>query len=50
MKTREFIATVFIVAIIGITLWLWASPSGIQQAPDVTFSILDGRKIKILCW
>jgi len=37
----------FIVAVLGMTLWLWTSPSGLKQAPDVTFNILDGRKIQL---
>lgn len=47
MKKRELITTVFVLAIIGTTLWLWASPAGLKQAPEVTFTILDGRKIQM---
>ncbi len=46
MRKTERITTVFIVAIIGVTLWLWVSPAGIKQAPNVTFNLLDGRKIQ----
>ena len=47
MKPKEIIAVVFVAAIAGISLWLWLSPSGLERAPEVTFSILDGRKIKM---
>lgn len=47
MKVREIIAVVLVVAVAGITLWLWVSPSGLKRAPDVTFSTLDGRKINM---
>ena len=45
MKIKEALAIIFILAIAGASLWLWTSPSGIKNAPEVTFSTLKGEKI-----
>ena len=31
----------------ALALWLWISPAGLEQAPEATFSIIDGRKIQL---
>lgn len=45
MKIKETLAVIFILAIAGMSLWLWTSPSGLKWAPEVTFSTLKGEKI-----
>ncbi len=47
MKIKETVSVIFILAVVGITLWLWTSPSGLKWAPDVTFSTLKGEKISM---
>ena len=47
MKVTETVAIMFILAVIGITSWLWTSPSGLKWAPDVTFATLKGEKINM---
>ena len=45
MKIKETIAVIFILAVAGMSLWLWNSPSGLKWAPEVTFTTLEGEKI-----
>ena len=45
MRIKETIAVIFILAVAGMSLWLWNSPSGLKWAPDVTFTTLEGEKI-----
>ena len=47
MKIKETIAAIFIVAVAGLSFWLWTSPSGLKWAPDVTFTTLKGEKLNI---
>ena len=45
MRIRESIAVIFILAVAGLSFWLWTSPSGLKWAPDVTFTTLEGEKL-----
>ena len=45
MKIRETIAVIFILAVAGLSFWLWLSPSGLKFAPDVAFTTLEGEKL-----
>lgn len=47
MKIKETIAAIFILAVAGLSFWLWTSPSGLKWAPDVTFTTLKGEKLNI---
>ena len=47
MKIKETVAAIFILAIAGLSFWLWTSPSGLKWAPDVTFTTLEGEKLNM---
>ena len=47
MRIKETIAATFILAVAGMSLWLWTSPSGLKWAPDVTFTTLEGEKLNM---
>ena len=47
MKIKETIATIFILAVAGLSFWLWTSPTGLKWAPDVTFTTLEGEKLNM---
>lgn len=47
MSKRTLIATPFLMLIAAFVLWLWVSPSGLSQAPDIKFSMADGRSIDL---
>lgn len=47
MIKKETLTVIFTLVVIGITGWLWLSPSGLNSAPDVTFKIIDGRRISL---
>ena len=47
MKIKETISAIFILAVAGLSFWLWMSPSGLKWAPDVTFTTLEGEKLNM---
>jgi len=47
MKKRSLIAIPLVVGFIVSIAWLWLSPSGISQAPDIKFTITDGSIIDL---
>ena len=47
MKLKDIFVLIFVLAVAGISLWLSSSPFGLKQAPEVTFSTLDGEKINM---
>ena len=47
MKTRDTFIAAFIVLLIGALAWLWFSPSGLQQAPDLSFKNVEGKTIDL---
>jgi len=47
MNKRSFIAIPLAVVFIASVAWLWLSPSGISQAPDIRLTITDGSIIDL---
>lgn len=47
MKIKDTVIAVFAVALIGGLAWLWLAPAGLQLAPEVAFTTIDGRKLSI---
>ena len=47
MKIKESVAVIFILAVAGLSSWLWLSPSGLKWAPDVTFTTLKGEQLDL---
>lgn len=47
MKLRDKAITVFALILIAALGWVWFAPAGLQKAPDVRFSTLDGRSINL---
>ncbi len=47
MKKRSLIAIPLVVGFIASVAWLWLSPSGISQAPDIKLTITDGSIIDL---
>ncbi len=47
MKLRDKTITVFALILIAALGWVWFAPAGLQKAPDVRFSTLDGRSINL---
>lgn len=46
LKPRELIIGIVAIAIIGLAAWIWMAPSG-NSAPDVHFTLLDGKKLDL---
>jgi len=47
MKTKDILIIIFAVLILGSIAYLWSAPSGVQQAPDITLQLIDGKKLKL---
>lgn len=47
MKIKDLLPALAVLALIGIALALWLAPSGLQQAPQVSFTTLDGRQLSL---
>jgi len=47
MNKRSLIAIPFAVGLMASIAWLWLSPSGISQAPDIKLTITDGSIIDL---
>jgi peroxiredoxin len=47
MKTKDFATLGFIVLLTGVILWLWMSPSGQMNAPEVSFTDLKGSQFNM---
>ncbi|MEO5574348.1 MAG: TlpA disulfide reductase family protein [Gammaproteobacteria bacterium] len=47
MRLRDTCITLFALTLIAALAWVWFAPAGLQKAPDVQFSTLDGRTIKL---
>ncbi len=45
MKFKEIAIGLFALALIGAVGFLWFSPSGLQAAPQVTYTTLDGSQL-----
>lgn len=47
MKLKEIIIAASIIAVTGILLFVWLSPEGARQAPDIRFTSMDKKEISI---
>lgn len=47
MRKQEFIIATIVVVIFSVIAFLWLGPSGLQKAPDITLTTLDGKKIEL---
>ena len=47
MKTKDILTILFAVVILGSIAYLWVSPSGAQQAPDISLQLIDGKKLSL---
>lgn len=47
MRKQEFIIALVVLIIFIAISFLWLGPSGLQKAPDITFTTLDGEKIEL---
>jgi peroxiredoxin len=47
MKLKETVIAVFALALLGGLGLLWLAPAGLQQAPDITLTTLQGRKLSM---
>ena len=46
-KATDYLLFGFTVLLLGGLLWVWFSPSGLTNAPDISFPTLDGREISL---
>jgi thiol-disulfide isomerase/thioredoxin len=47
MRIKNTVIAIFAVALIGGLAWLWLAPAGLQRAPEISFTTIDGRKLSI---
>jgi len=47
MKLKEITTAIFVLLLVGGAAFLWFSPSGMQQAPAVTVTTLDGKSLPL---
>jgi len=47
MKTKDKLISLFAIGTLGLLVYLWFGPSGVQSAPDINFKTLDGRTISL---
>ena len=47
MRKQEFIIATFVVVLFSAIAFLWFGPSGLQPAPDIEFTTMDGKKIDL---
>ena len=47
MRKQEFIIATFVVVLFSAIAFLWFGPSGLQPAPDIEFTTVDGKKIDL---
>lgn len=47
MKTKNILIALFTILVLGSITYLWFTPSGAQQAPEVTLQLIDGKKLKL---
>ena len=47
MKTKDILITLFAILILSSIAYLWVTPSGAQQAPNITLQLTDGKKLKL---
>ena len=47
MRKQEFIIATFVVILFSAIAFLWLGPSGLQQAPDISFTTIDGKQVDL---
>ena len=47
MRKQEFIIAIFVVVLFSAIAFLWFGPSGLQPAPDIEFTTMNGKKIDL---
>lgn len=47
MKTKDILIIIFAILILGSIAYLWSAPSGMQQVPDITLQLIDGKKLEL---
>ncbi len=47
MKAKDIAIAGFAVALIGLLSYLWLSPGGLKQAPELTFTSIEGETIPL---
>lgn len=47
MKTKDILFGLFGIALLGALAYLWLSPEGLKQAPEVAIQTMDGEQIKL---
>ena len=47
MNKRSLIAIPLLIVFLASVVWLWVSPSGIRQVPDIKLTITDGSSIDL---
>lgn len=47
MKTNNILIIFFTILILSSIAYLWFTPSGAQQTPDITLQLIDGKKLKL---
>jgi len=47
MKAKEITTALFILLLLGGAAFLWFSPSGMQQAPAITVTTLEGKSVSL---
>jgi peroxiredoxin len=47
MKIKDISIAVFAIALVGILAYVWFTPSGLKQAPDITLTTLEGKQVSL---
>lgn len=47
MKAKDIVIAIFVIALAGILAYVWFTPSGLKQAPDVEVTTLEGKTISL---
>jgi len=47
MRKQENIMAFFVIVIFIVIAFLWLGPSGLQKAPDITLTSIDGKQIEL---
>jgi peroxiredoxin len=47
MKTKDITIAVFALALFGLLGYLWLTPSGLKQAPELGFTTMQGAEIQL---
>ncbi len=47
MKTKDITIAVFAIILIGVLAYVWFTPSGLKQAPELSVTTLDGEQVSL---